>query len=49
VDGSQRKLWGSPGVEMEEEYSLKRGMRMRNILDGGTRSGKLPYAQSSPR
>lgn len=26
---------------MEEEYSLKLGMRMENILDGGARSCKV--------
>ncbi|MCI33341.1 hypothetical protein A2U01_0054558 [Trifolium medium] len=35
---------------MEEEYSLKRGMRtgMGNILDGGARDGKVSSAQSPP-
>ncbi|MCI58493.1 hypothetical protein A2U01_0079748, partial [Trifolium medium] len=49
VDGSLRKLWGSAGMEIEEEYSPKRGMRteMENILDDGTRSSKVTSGQSS--
>ncbi|MCI45449.1 hypothetical protein A2U01_0066688, partial [Trifolium medium] len=48
VDGSPRELWESAGMRMEEEYSPKREMKteMRNILNGGTRSGKVHPAQS---
>ncbi|MCI90715.1 hypothetical protein A2U01_0112009, partial [Trifolium medium] len=46
--GSPRELWESAGMWIEEEYSPKREMRteMGNILNGGTRSGKVPSAQS---
>ncbi|MCI09442.1 hypothetical protein A2U01_0030528, partial [Trifolium medium] len=39
------------GMEMEEEYSMKSGMRtgMGDILNGGTMSGKVPSAQFPPR
>ncbi|MCI63974.1 hypothetical protein A2U01_0085231, partial [Trifolium medium] len=51
VDGALRELWGSAGIGMEEEYSPKREMRtgMRNILDGGARSGKISSVHSPPR
>ncbi|MCI73690.1 hypothetical protein A2U01_0094954 [Trifolium medium] len=42
---------GSARMVMKEEYSQKwgMGMGMKNILDGGARSGKVPSAQSPPR
>ncbi|MCI36877.1 hypothetical protein A2U01_0058101, partial [Trifolium medium] len=51
VDGSSWELWGSAGMGMKEEYFPKRRMRtgMRNILNGGTRSGKEPSAKSPSR
>ncbi|MCI86969.1 hypothetical protein A2U01_0108250, partial [Trifolium medium] len=50
VDGSPLKLWGSAGMEMEEDYSPKRGMKteMENILDGETKSSKVTSGQSPP-
>ncbi|MCI03225.1 hypothetical protein A2U01_0024260 [Trifolium medium] len=46
VDGSPRELWGSAGMEMEEEYSLKREIetRMGNILDDEASSRKVSSA-----
>jgi hypothetical protein len=51
VDGYPREPWGSAGMEMKEEYFPKQGMEteMGNILDDGTRNGKVSSGQSSPR
>jgi hypothetical protein len=50
VDGYPQELWRSAKMEMEEDYSPKREMetRMENILDGGSRSGKVSSGQSQP-
>ncbi|PNX55537.1 hypothetical protein L195_g049166, partial [Trifolium pratense] len=50
VNGAPRDPWGSVGMGMKEEYSPQRkmGTGMRNILDGGARSGKVSSAQSPP-
>ncbi|MCI33654.1 hypothetical protein A2U01_0054871, partial [Trifolium medium] len=51
VGGSPRELWGSMGMRMKEEYSLKRkmGMEMMNFLDDGTKSDKVSSAQIPTR
>jgi hypothetical protein len=50
-DGFPWELWGSAGMGMEEEHSLKRGTGkgMGNTLDGGANSGKVSPAQSPLR
>jgi hypothetical protein len=47
VDGYLQEPWKSVGMGMEEKYCPKREIktRMENILDGGTKSGKV---SSSP-